>query len=203
MGPLLVKWTSVQLLICDPDVLTSAKVLAIRLYQYQNAVTGACFPGVNRLARDIGLSSRTVRKLLRHLEERGWVRTEISKGPRGANFYNLPYAGRKFGAGGAEILVPKGRNPTSVKIGNEIEKEKKKQNRSFSSARYGADGNKSGTGRFAKKRGELEAAVVARLGDKGWELLMEIGEYTLDAATSRLMAGQPLNDVITDLLNDR
>ena len=44
---------------------------------------------------------------------------------------------------------------------------------------------------------------MVRLGDKGWELLMEIGEYTLDAATARLMAGQPLNDVITDLLNDR
>jgi DNA-binding MarR family transcriptional regulator len=97
MGPLLVKWKSVQLLICDPDVLTSAKVLAVRLYQYQNAVTGACFPGVNRLARDIGLSSRTVRKLLRHLEERGWVRTEISKGPRGRTSTICPMQGGSLG----------------------------------------------------------------------------------------------------------
>lgn len=44
---------------------------------------------------------------------------------------------------------------------------------------------------------------MVRLGEKGWDLLMEIGEYTLDAATSRLMAGQPMNGVITDLLNDR
>ena len=199
MGPLLAKWTSVQVLTLDPDVLTSAKMLGVRLYQYQNAQTGACFPSVHRLAVDLGVSGRTIRKLLRHLEEHGWLRTEISRGPRGSNFYNLPYAGRKFGTGSSELSVPHARNATSGKIGNEIGKENKRK-KSFAVARIGTSGSKVGGGGFAKKRGELEAAVVSRVGDEGWELLMRIGEYALDAATSRLLAGHSMDDIIGELL---
>lgn len=201
MGPLLIKWNSVQDLICDPDVLPSARLLGVRLYSYQNANTGKCFPSVARLAHDLGYSERTIRKLLRHLEEKGWVKTAISAGPKGTNFYNLPYAGRKWGAKGAELPVPANRNCPPAELGKELGNEKKEQKRRSTFKKNTTGGAQGRSAGYAKKRQELEAAVAARRGDGGWEYVMDLGDYTIDAATKRLFQGDDIERVITAMLN--
>ncbi|WP_037904797.1 helix-turn-helix domain-containing protein [Sulfitobacter mediterraneus] len=58
----------------DRRLNATAHVVLFRLLDHQNTKTGQCNPSVARMARDIGVSRRTVNYALTQLEERGLIR---------------------------------------------------------------------------------------------------------------------------------
>ena len=70
------KWSALErALSCNGRRLNAAAHLVLfRLLDHQNTKTGQCNPSVARMARDIGVSRRTVNYALTQLEERGLIR---------------------------------------------------------------------------------------------------------------------------------
>lgn len=69
-----------------PDI---CKLVATALARYANWRTGKdCFPSQEKLAGDIGKSVRSVRRGLRPLERRGFVK-RIRRGRKRSNAYEL------------------------------------------------------------------------------------------------------------------
>lgn len=82
--PLLYRW---QQAIRDSELGSSTKLVALVMSTYMSAQGTKAFPGQARLARDTGLSDRSVRRRLRELVEDGWlevVRRGVGLGRGGA-----------------------------------------------------------------------------------------------------------------------
>lgn len=109
---------------CDGRLTASDKVVFQRLVWRVNLVTGACFPSVGLIAKELAMTDRGVRKCIAHLEKHGYVRRRIHAGRTKANDYLIPglNAERQFREPGTD--VPKKRNDRSAQIANEKEKEK-------------------------------------------------------------------------------
>lgn len=79
--------------ICESDLPSSARHVAITLTLYMNERTGTAHPGTARLARDTGLSERHVWRCLQLLIDAGWVNLVQQGGVKGeqriANVYAL------------------------------------------------------------------------------------------------------------------
>lgn len=77
------------LLAVDSDALSSsAKVVAIRIALHHNVESGQCNPTIGRLALGTGMSESTVRRMIRELEEAGWLGVDRTRG-RHSNSFDL------------------------------------------------------------------------------------------------------------------
>ncbi len=65
-----VVWTEA---VRDKRLTTTTRLLYANLCTYVNAETGTCFPGIKRLAEDLGVSERTVKRSVKELLEHGWI----------------------------------------------------------------------------------------------------------------------------------
>ncbi|MCW5727236.1 helix-turn-helix domain-containing protein [Parvibaculum sp.] len=71
----------------------STVLVLIAIGQHCDSDTHECFPGIDRIARQARLSSkRTVRRIIRELEQAGVIQTTRGGGPRGVNLYRLDLA---------------------------------------------------------------------------------------------------------------
>lgn len=66
---------------------------------------GRCFPSIARLALRTGMSGRGVQKVLRRLEERGFLRTDMNGGRGGANAFRLHFTAAE------PCITPEARSP--------------------------------------------------------------------------------------------
>ena len=76
----------------DPNLSRAAIVVAWRLINHINDETGECFPSLERLAGQLHIHTRTVRRGVDHLVTAGWF-TKARRG-RGGTAYFANYANR-------------------------------------------------------------------------------------------------------------
>ena len=67
-----------------------AKLVYIYLYDHRNA-NNMAFPGVKRIARELSVSEKTVRRAIKDLEKAGLVRKEYAYRPNGSSTSNRYY----------------------------------------------------------------------------------------------------------------
>lgn len=67
----------------------SERMLLLALADNANDAGGRCFPSVETLARKCCLSERQVQRVLRSLEEGGWILVEFGNGRHGTNQYQI------------------------------------------------------------------------------------------------------------------
>lgn len=193
---LLEKWKRAQAIIQDDAVSASGKLMYIRLLEYANSKTGLCHPGVPRLGRDLGTSTRNARKLVGELEKLGWVARRFSAGPMGTNLYQVGVRDIPQGPLPPEISR---RLPRSIPTGKPIEGTNIQRIDKFGRQRLSPE-TASGGHVFAKKRGALETEVNRRLGRDREDLLFAIREADWKRATRQLLNGAPLETVATELI---
>ena len=63
-------------------------LVLLALADYAND-TGVCWPSRDALAQKSRVSSRHVKRILRDLEDRGLIETDVNGGPRGVNVYTV------------------------------------------------------------------------------------------------------------------
>jgi hypothetical protein len=69
------------LLAADGDTLCpAAKIVATRIALHHNVKTGQCNPAIGDLVRGTGTSKSTILRMLRELEEKGWLAVDRSHG---------------------------------------------------------------------------------------------------------------------------
>ena len=73
------------------DLQKELKLLYIILMMYAFRKQ-SCFPSVKTLAQNIGVDERTVRRNLRRLEDKGWIKVEYRNGQ--SSIYTLMKGGR-------------------------------------------------------------------------------------------------------------
>lgn len=111
---------------------------------------GVCFPSIKRIAKMARVSERGCQKLVKRLEERGYITIKANAGPRGTNLYVLdlnprteftpeprsPRTGVQGGVNGS-AKTPEPRSPeTSINIKETSEEEKGKKEADL----FGANG---------------------------------------------------------------
>lgn len=74
--------------VCDSDLPPTARHVALTLSLHMNERGGSCFPSREELARETGLSVRTVDKAIRTLEDAGWLHVERPARQRGRGHPN-------------------------------------------------------------------------------------------------------------------
>ena len=65
---------------------------AITVYMYlrdRSGAAGSCWPGINKIASDLGLSRSTVKRALGELVAKGYLLKEERHRPNGSNTSNL------------------------------------------------------------------------------------------------------------------
>lgn len=76
-------------LAADGELLScTAKIVGTRLALHHNIETGRCDPSLTELASGTGMSDRNVRRMLRELEQTGWVRVQ-GRGYHRSNSFEL------------------------------------------------------------------------------------------------------------------
>jgi hypothetical protein len=71
------------LLAAEPEALSyPAKAVGACIALHHNINTGQCNPPVGMLVRESGMSNRNVRRMLRELEQAGWLITDLTSGGR-------------------------------------------------------------------------------------------------------------------------
>ena len=193
VGPLMAKWASAQEIVCDDNLDAGSKVLGIRLLQIQNASTGHCYPSCRRLANDLGLTERAIRKQLRKLEKAGWLRTAVGKGVSGTNSYRVALRGVKHGTAGAELESPANLNSEPPKNRKKIIRED----------RHGvAQSGVLTEAERAKKRADIWKALEAEIAEKvGLERCMSL-DKEFEEATNKVAYGIDFQTVCAGLLQD-
>lgn len=73
---LLRKWQLLQAIIADPGLSLVAKVIASRILDHHNSLTGQCSPSYETLARGAGLERRSAIRAVKELEVAGWLRVQ-------------------------------------------------------------------------------------------------------------------------------
>lgn len=71
-----------------PDFEPHEKLVMLALADHADELH-ECFPSVARLARMTGMSDRGVRKVIRRLEDRGFIVTKANAGRKGSNRFSL------------------------------------------------------------------------------------------------------------------
>lgn len=146
-----------------------------RLLFYRNSQSGRCYPSQEKLAFDLGCTTRSVRKALRLLESTGYVRTERHWRGTRSNHYELLIPSGRAAYDKAEEMRFENRNEFSRKQSKENKNKKKKI--SGNTGRFRTSGRAEPERRkVAKKIEGLTADVVHRLGggSKAWEGAMSI-----------------------------
>lgn len=78
---LLYRW---RMAVQRSDLHATSRNVAWTLSTHMNREGGSCWPSINRVARESGLSRRTVQRHVVLLEVEGWLRVERSKGGQNA-----------------------------------------------------------------------------------------------------------------------
>jgi hypothetical protein len=73
-------WIKLFLAADDDELSFTAKVVGVRIALHHNVKTSQCNPSLPQLAAGTGMSERNVRRMLRELEETGWLCTDQSLG---------------------------------------------------------------------------------------------------------------------------
>lgn len=104
------------LLATDADALScTAKIVAARVALHHNIETGQCNPSLGLLAAGTGMSDRNVRRMLRELEQKGWMRINQSRGRHSHSFEFLsPTLSAETGLNPDTIVRGCGSNPDDV-----------------------------------------------------------------------------------------
>jgi hypothetical protein len=74
------EWMRLLLAIDGSDLIPSAKIVGASVALHHNVKTGRCDPPLLTLAKATGMSVRNVRRMLRILEQSGWLITDQSSG---------------------------------------------------------------------------------------------------------------------------
>ena len=76
----------------DEKLTANEKYLYLAMSKYANK-QGECYPSISTLAKVMGVSTRTVKRVLPKLEQSGWVvkRNRYSGKMKTSNLYTMPY----------------------------------------------------------------------------------------------------------------
>lgn len=114
---------------------TTQRHVALTLSLHMNERGGSCYPGIARIARESGLSTRAIQKALRALAKTGWITVAISESPEGTNLYSAtipasympdeggvsPVQGANGVPSGGEPGTPKDDKESEVSTANAVE----------------------------------------------------------------------------------
>lgn len=197
------KWRALQLVIIDPNVSTSGKVVFARLMDHHNTITGRCFPSEATLAHALNCTDRSIRTALKNLEKHKYIRVRRGKGRNGTNQYDLTMPSGKNEYDQAAISRQSPRKKSSAKPMKEPLKE---QERNIARAKFMSE--KMRRDSFdeksdAKKQEQLSGKFVEYIGndEKGWELLLRINEQKMLEIENRFLKGElSLNAAVALLL---
>lgn len=158
----------------------AAIVVLSRLLHHHNLKTGRCYPSIATLADAIGLSERQIRKYIRDLERVGYVQTLPHKGPNRCNLYNLVIL-----TGSTVSIEPAGLRALKRKQASENLRGSKEGIVRPTPAALAAAQMASVHIEDPKKRQELEAEVVKRLGgnQEAWSVLQKLPDGFLEDLT--------------------
>jgi hypothetical protein len=81
-------WIRLFLATDGEELSCTAKIVGARIALHHNIETGRCDPSLGELAHGTGMSDRNVRRMLRELEEKCWVRVQ-SRGHHRSNSFEL------------------------------------------------------------------------------------------------------------------
>jgi hypothetical protein len=81
-------WIRSLLAVSADDLSYTAKIVGVRIAMHHNVKTGRCDPDMATLAAGTSMSDRNVRRMLRELEQRGWLHVE-HRGYRRTNSFEL------------------------------------------------------------------------------------------------------------------
>jgi DNA-binding transcriptional regulator YhcF (GntR family) len=198
----LIKWYALQLVIIDPNVTTSGKVVFARLMNHHNTKTGRCFPSEATLAHALGCTERSIRTALKSLEKHKYIRVHRGKGRNGTNQYDLYMPSGKNEYFQAEKTRLSDRKKSSAKPMKEPLKE---QERNIARAKFMSEKRQRDSfdeKSDAKKQGQLSGKFVEYIGndEKGWDLLLRINEQTMLEIENRFLKGDLSLNAAVELL---
>lgn len=81
------KWIQFDMVARNPLISLQAKGVYMILVSYANN-KGECWPGIERLAAEMGVHERTIRRSINELVEKGAI-TKVSRGKKLTNVYNV------------------------------------------------------------------------------------------------------------------
>jgi len=184
------KWWTTQLVLLDPRLGSSAKLLFIRLVAHHNNKTGQCNPSQETLANALSCSTRQVRNLTTELIETGHIQTR--KGPEKPSrlHYRLSwFEGTSEEFRKAEKSFLNQRKQSSGKYKKEQKNKrlrcKTEESQAQRSARSSALESKE------EIRGLLEQTIVKHFGsdDQAWSMAMQISAEDYSLEVERVVAG--------------
>lgn len=176
--------------VCDERLTACDKLVFQRLVWRLNLKTGACFPSVGLISKELSMGVRGVRKCVARLETQGYVKRRIHAGRTKANDYLIPGLNteREFHKTGTD--VPKNRNKGSAQIKKEREKEiesneeqapiKDVARRPTSRERQSVE-----EGQFQNKLADAFGG-----GEQGWAAVMQLPPDTLEDWETRCLNGK-------------
>lgn len=82
-------WTAVPNCILETPILSSSAKLVYCMILRRAQAKDYCFPGQERIGKDLGMSERTVREAIKELEKSGCLKM-IRRGQGKTNIYKLP-----------------------------------------------------------------------------------------------------------------
>jgi hypothetical protein len=168
-------WLNALAIECDlkPTTFRVAYIIA----DHFNWVSGLGWPSRGRLAEKTCLSSKSISRAIKQLEERGWLK--VNRKRERSNQYRLAWPpGRKPSSklgGAADISVPKsGQNRPQERAGNVPQTYLNNLPKTYSSGLGG------GKGRRWRDRGSYEQRIADRFGPKVWSLLGDLQQFSPD-----------------------
>lgn len=160
--------------ICDDDLTYADKLVFQRLVWRLNLKTGACFPSVGLIARELSMTDRGVRKCTARLEKQGYLKRRIHSGRTKANDYLIPGLNteRKFPKAGTAI--PERRNEESAHRKKEKKKEKEASEDKHPIAGLSPSGESCAP--LKMEEGQFQNELVKALGGgaHGWAILTSL-----------------------------
>ena len=174
------KFLKINEAFCDSRLKLSDKAVFQRLVWRVNLKTGACYPSVGLIAKELSMTDRGVRKCMARLEQENYIKRVTHAGRTKANDYLISGLNteRQFRKTGTDI--PENRNEYSAHIRKERKKEKE------ASEEKTSDTNVALTAREVTKKkvepDQFQIRLVNALGggEHGWNALMNVSSDRLD-----------------------